>query len=440
MIKKIGKILLGISLFSVINIDKVNAEENQLLSELILGKNNSNVIATAPTFSSTSTDIGLYVQEGDSAKSMQGAPTYYYRGAVKNNYVSFADQLWRIVRINEDGSIKLITENKISNDSTKFSSSMSDNYNDSEIKVKVDTWYNSKIGNNELLNSKVVTSSFCNDISDDSNAASNRIENQNPIFTCPSGALVVNSKVGMLTVDEVMYAGALSDQKVNGNESYILNLSSWTMTPVSNIIYFTWLSGDKVINKNIGIKDFAVAPIRAVINLDSKVLASGTGIESDPYIISEKLYGETNQEEEKNETYLNIKLDSNSKKDKIEDVVKNNTKLYFEVEENNIFPGKVKINVSEKYSDGSKLWLYKYNKDTNKIEYVKNNIEVKNGIVTINIDKAEEYFLALNEIDSSILGEQLGINLVFVIVFLGTILIGGTYALIYTYKLQKNRI
>lgn len=36
--------------------------------------------------------------------------TYYYRGAVKNNYVSFAGKCFRIVRIEGDGSIKLILE------------------------------------------------------------------------------------------------------------------------------------------------------------------------------------------------------------------------------------------------------------------------------------------------------------------------------------------
>ncbi len=34
--------------------------------------------------------------------------SYYFRGAVNNNYVSFAGYYWRIIRINEDGSIRLI--------------------------------------------------------------------------------------------------------------------------------------------------------------------------------------------------------------------------------------------------------------------------------------------------------------------------------------------
>ncbi len=37
--------------------------------------------------------------------------SYYFRGAVKNNYVEFANKCWRIVRINGDGTIKLVLHN-----------------------------------------------------------------------------------------------------------------------------------------------------------------------------------------------------------------------------------------------------------------------------------------------------------------------------------------
>ena len=49
----------------------------------------------------TETD-GLYMTEDDEGES------YYYRGAVKNNYVSFAGFIWRIIRRNGDGSVRLI--------------------------------------------------------------------------------------------------------------------------------------------------------------------------------------------------------------------------------------------------------------------------------------------------------------------------------------------
>ena len=63
-----------------------NTKKNTLAS-VILGENNANVTTSAPTFTTTSTDKGLFVQQGDTEKSEMGFPTYYYRGAVTNNYV-----------------------------------------------------------------------------------------------------------------------------------------------------------------------------------------------------------------------------------------------------------------------------------------------------------------------------------------------------------------
>ena len=44
----------------------------------------------------------MYAAEDDLGTS------YYFRGAVTNNYVSFAGYYWRIIRINGDGSIRII--------------------------------------------------------------------------------------------------------------------------------------------------------------------------------------------------------------------------------------------------------------------------------------------------------------------------------------------
>ena len=45
-----------------------------------------------------------------SAKDDYGT-SYYFRGAIKNNYVEFANKCWRIVRIVGDGSVKLVLHN-----------------------------------------------------------------------------------------------------------------------------------------------------------------------------------------------------------------------------------------------------------------------------------------------------------------------------------------
>ena len=58
------------------------------------GNPNFNVAAT--------TNEGIYAAEDDLGTS------YYFRGAVENNYVKFAGYYWRIIRINGDGTIRMI--------------------------------------------------------------------------------------------------------------------------------------------------------------------------------------------------------------------------------------------------------------------------------------------------------------------------------------------
>ncbi len=57
---------------------------------------------TQTELESDKSDKGLYaIQDADGT-------SYYYRGSVTNNYVSFAGYYWRIIRINGDGSIRLL--------------------------------------------------------------------------------------------------------------------------------------------------------------------------------------------------------------------------------------------------------------------------------------------------------------------------------------------
>ena len=57
---------------------------------------------TMEEYETSVSSSGLYAAEDDLGTS------YYYRGTVKNNYVSFAGYIWRIIRINGDGSIRMI--------------------------------------------------------------------------------------------------------------------------------------------------------------------------------------------------------------------------------------------------------------------------------------------------------------------------------------------
>lgn len=71
-------------------------------------------------------EIGLYATSDDEGTS------YFYRGAVENNYLSFAGFIWRIVRINGNGSIRLIysgTSTDTNENTTSIGNSLFNNQN-----------------------------------------------------------------------------------------------------------------------------------------------------------------------------------------------------------------------------------------------------------------------------------------------------------------------
>ena len=86
-----------------------------------------------PDFSQVATtDEGVYAAQDDYGTS------YYFRGAVENNYVKFAGYYWRIIRTNGDGSIRMIYDGTQAHangeynvdrqvDGSKFNSTYGDN-------------------------------------------------------------------------------------------------------------------------------------------------------------------------------------------------------------------------------------------------------------------------------------------------------------------------
>ena len=134
------------------------------------------------------TDEGIYQTQDDYGT------TYYFRGAVENNYVRFADYYWRIVRINGDGSIRLIYDGTSAHangessydrqiGTSVFNSNSDDNayigymygqagastyaethanLNDSTVKTVVDNWYKTNIVDKGYSN-KVADVIYCND-------------------------------------------------------------------------------------------------------------------------------------------------------------------------------------------------------------------------------------------------------------------------------------
>ena len=75
--------------------------------------------------------VGMYSASDDDGK------TYYYRGSVAGNYVKFAGFYWRVIRVNGDGTVRLIYDGKnphangeSSSDRQIGNSTFNENYND----------------------------------------------------------------------------------------------------------------------------------------------------------------------------------------------------------------------------------------------------------------------------------------------------------------------
>lgn len=258
------------------------------------------IITTTPTLTTTSLEAGDENGLYKSTATNSGNPTYYFRGAIDNNYVSFAGFTWRIVRINEDGTIRIVMQDGINNN-TNYKFNSSDNnysymyYTNSEIKTVLEEWYNVNIGSKPTLASKVATGNYyCEQATvkfDDSaiseNATMTTYTNYTPDFKCSSdgnGKGIVNSSIGLLTYDEVVYTGGYRGQN-NSNYYLCNNTYFWTMSPAgfgysNSYVWFVYDSGRINIDSVIEIRT-----VRPVLNLNANTRATGSGTSSDPYII-----------------------------------------------------------------------------------------------------------------------------------------------------------
>ena len=110
-----------------------------------------------------------------------------------------------------------------------------------------------------------------------------------PDFKCSSDGNnkgVVNASVGLLTYDEVVYAGGYP---YSNNNSYYLynNTYFWTMSPAgfSGSSSYVWRVNTAGYIDRSNVSNTARA-VRPVIILNADTLATGSGTSSDPFVIS----------------------------------------------------------------------------------------------------------------------------------------------------------
>lgn len=105
---------------------------------------------------------------------------------------------------------------------------------------------------------------------------------------------------------------------------------------------------------------------------------------------------------------LRLRLDASTKDTKrINEKVKND-KLIITFDYHGMLPleAKVKIDVSDKFNDGEKLYLYYYNPDSDEIEYMDNVVFVKNGMAEFQIKHCSDYFLTAAVVNDAVNNPQ----------------------------------
>ncbi len=234
-------------------------------------------------------ESGLYAQ------SVKKNKTYYFRGQPTNNYIKFAGLDFRIIRINEDGSIRIILANSFKNRMFNSNTHSYDKiyYTNSGLKSEIDNWFTTNI-TGEYVNKVVTNGTFCETartMSDDSYVAGNvnliRKENYTPTFNCTideNNKGIVTASAGLITYDEVIFAGGWYSKTIN----YYLNDGTdyWTMSPagldINNYAHAWYISSNGYINNNIVFNSYGLRP---VINLKADTLVIGSGTSTNPYIV-----------------------------------------------------------------------------------------------------------------------------------------------------------
>ena len=326
-------------------------------AETILANNEVKTPITTPGAAISTADEALLASTEDDYGT-----SYYFRGAVINNYVEFANKCWRIVRITGDGSVKLILHNDnttgaanpcdAANNSasaafarysgTTYTSKFNEKYDDnayvgfkygtvgastydathantnkSTILTNLEAWYEK----NNLKNyEKVIADTvWCNDKTNVTDTTYNpwNLSNVNglgyaknvtyygatqrlvgtsgstggtgPSLKCNGELSKINSKVGLITADELALAGYAYN--ISNTTTYLQENATdtywWSLSP--NYFYgdyaFVWgvfgSYGDffnNRVNNTYG--------VRPSISLKSTTNVTGEGTSSTPYIIS----------------------------------------------------------------------------------------------------------------------------------------------------------
>ena len=346
----------GAAFSAHVEITSTKAPTVSNLAKVILANNEVKAPLTTPGAAISTADEALLA----SAEDDYGT-SYYFRGAVTNNYVEFANKCWRIVRVSGDGSVKLILHNdnptgaanpcdavnnsasaafaRYSGETYKSAfnektddnaylgfmygaagatdyASIHANTNKSTILTNLETWYNNNISD---YADKIADTVWCNDktivkdttynpssyggnatglgfgINKTWYGAAQRLLSTSgsaggtgPSLKCNGDLSKINSKVGLITADELAFAGyayglenSTTYLKENATDTYWCSLSPGLFNGSYALVwYIIGSSGDFA-----HVYVFYTSGVRPSISLKSTTNVTGNGTSEDPYVV-----------------------------------------------------------------------------------------------------------------------------------------------------------
>ena len=302
-----------------------------------------NTVLTRNDFNSTitNTTTGTIYKSLDSSQYDNDGEVYYFAGNPTDNWVQFGGFYWRIIRINGNGSIRMIYQGTSTTttgegtqiDTSAFNANYNDNayvgymygtsgsssyeethanINNSTVKQVLDAWYQANIINYvSYLDNNV---GFCGDRTAyiDSVGTSGggfgvnstyysyiRLNmRKDSTYKCMDNDYYTGKRsnkgnksleylIGLISADEVTFAGGVYGTGYVNQDYYLYTGQNyWTLSPYSfNGTYafnlYVSSSGYLYYIGNVS----SLFGVRPVINLKGDVTVTGSGTSTDPYVV-----------------------------------------------------------------------------------------------------------------------------------------------------------
>ncbi len=211
-----------------------------------------------------------------------------FRGEKINNYVSFAGKLWRIIRINNDGSLRLLEDDIV------YTGYWDDRYNidrqddtgindfeKSRLKDGLDNIYNNMDMFNDTTKAQIVSKNLC--------IGKRYLDEPDNSGSVECSVVTEPRPIGLMQVNEYMVASLdpnckLATDASCTNYNYLAEYtkSTWSLNAdASNTHRAYKFSGGEFITSQASNE----SGLRLVINLSDNInYTKGTGTEEDPYV------------------------------------------------------------------------------------------------------------------------------------------------------------